>query len=37
MNFGDTFRMERLNAAGVDLLVAAQEDFRRPGSGQGTR
>jgi para-nitrobenzyl esterase len=37
MNFGDTFRLERFNAAGVDLIAAAQEDLRRVGSAHGTR
>jgi len=29
MNFGDTFRMERLNRRVWTFFVAAQEDFRR--------
>jgi para-nitrobenzyl esterase len=29
MNFGDTFRLERFNSAGVDLIAAAEEDLRR--------
>jgi hypothetical protein len=37
MNLGDTFRMERFNAAGVDLIAAAQADLRLAGSGRGTR
>jgi para-nitrobenzyl esterase len=39
MNFGDTFRLERFNPAGVDLIAAAQEEQRRavPTAGRGTR
>jgi para-nitrobenzyl esterase len=37
MNFGDAFRLERFNAAGVDLIAAAQADLRLAGSGHGTR
>jgi para-nitrobenzyl esterase len=29
MNFGDTFALERFNAAGVDLIAAAKEELRR--------
>ena len=29
MNFGDTFRLERFNAAGVDLIAAAKQELRR--------
>jgi len=37
MNFGDTFRLERFNSAGVYLIAAAQADLRLAGSGHGTR
>ncbi|MGA2724418.1 MAG: carboxylesterase family protein [Bryobacteraceae bacterium] len=37
MNLGDTFRLERFNSAGVDLVAAAEDDLRRAGSGHGTR
>ncbi len=37
MNFGDTFRLERFNSAGVDLIAAAQEDLRLARSGHGKR
>ena len=36
MNFGDTFRLERFNSAGVDLIVAAEEELRRSASGNAT-
>jgi para-nitrobenzyl esterase len=29
MNFGDTFKLERFNAAAVDLIAAAKEELRR--------
>jgi para-nitrobenzyl esterase len=29
MDFGDTFRLERFNSAGVDLIAAAKEELRR--------
>ena len=29
MNFGDTYRMERFNSAGVDVISAVQEELRR--------
>jgi para-nitrobenzyl esterase len=29
MNFGDTFKLERFNAAGVDVIAAAKEELRR--------
>ncbi len=31
MNLGDTFRPDRFNAAGVDLIAAAEDDLRRAG------
>jgi para-nitrobenzyl esterase len=37
MNFGDSFGLERFNAAGLDLIAAAQADLRLAGSGHGTR
>jgi para-nitrobenzyl esterase len=36
MNFGDKFGVERFNAAGMDLISAAQADLRMAGSGHGT-
>jgi para-nitrobenzyl esterase len=30
MNLGDTFRMERMNAAGLDLITAAKNNFGTP-------
>jgi para-nitrobenzyl esterase len=29
MNFGDTFKLERFNAAAVDVIAAAKEELRR--------
>jgi uncharacterized protein (DUF1810 family) len=29
MNFGDTFSLERFNAAGVDVIAAAKQELRR--------
>jgi hypothetical protein len=29
MDFGDTFRLERFNSAGVDLIAAAKAELRR--------
>jgi para-nitrobenzyl esterase len=29
MDFGDTFKLERFNAAGVDLIAATKEELRR--------
>ena len=37
MNFGDTFKLERFNSAGVDLIAAAQEDLRLARSGHRKR
>ena len=37
MNFEDTFKLERFNSAGVDLIAAAQEDLRLARSGHRTR
>jgi para-nitrobenzyl esterase len=30
MNLGDTFRMERMNSAALDLIVAAKDNFGAP-------
>ena len=36
MNFEDAFRLERFNAAGVDLIAAAEADLLRAASGHAT-